>query len=534
MQERHKIGLFSLVMLALSSIIGSGWLFGSGEAAMVAGPAAIIAWIIGAIVIMAIAFNYVELGAMFPESGGMSRYAQYSHGPLLGFIAAWANWVSLVTIIPIEAVAAVQYMSSWPWAWANWTRQFVAHGDVTTFGLLIVFLFMLVFTLLNFWSIRLLTRFTSLIAVFKMVVPALTIILLMASGFHPANFGHNWQTFAPQGSAAIFQATTASGIIFSYNAFQTVINMGSEIRDSRHNVARGIAISLLISAVIYTLLQVTFIGSVPPHLLAQGGWHGLNFASPFADLAILLGLQWWSILLYLDAFVSPFGTGVTFVAVTSRTLWAMAKNQHMPQWLGRLNRRYGIPRLAMAANLVISSLMVSVFRNWSVLASVISTSTLIAYLTGPVTVISLRKLRPNFKRPVASKWLRVVAPVAFVLASLATYWAMWPTTIQVILIILLGLPFYVYYEWRRGFPNFKQQLKGSLWLIVYLVFLSAVSYLGSQPFGGNGWLHYPWDFVLISVTAYLFYRWGVASRIDSDELVAAAEVNRQVKVDDDE
>ena len=49
---------------------------------------------------------------MFPESGGMSKYAQYSHGPMLGFIAAWANWISLVTLVPMEAVAAVQYMSS--------------------------------------------------------------------------------------------------------------------------------------------------------------------------------------------------------------------------------------------------------------------------------------------------------------------------------------------------------------------------------------------------------------------------------------
>ncbi|XIF20261.1 MAG: APC family permease [Acetilactobacillus jinshanensis] len=108
-------------MLGLSSIIGSGWLFGSWEASKVAGPAAILSWIIGAIVIGSIAFNYIELGTMFPETGGMSRYAQYTHGSLLGFIAAWSNWVSLVTLIPIEAVAAVQYMSSWPWKWAAWT-----------------------------------------------------------------------------------------------------------------------------------------------------------------------------------------------------------------------------------------------------------------------------------------------------------------------------------------------------------------------------------------------------------------------------
>ena len=145
-----KIGLFSAVMLALGSLIGSGWLFGAGEAARVAGPAAIISWILGAIIIMVIAFNYIELGAMFPESGGMSRYAQYSHGPLLGFIAAWANWISLITLIPIEAVASVQYMSTWPWKWANWTNQFMDHGQVTGLGIVVVFFFMLFFYLFNF------------------------------------------------------------------------------------------------------------------------------------------------------------------------------------------------------------------------------------------------------------------------------------------------------------------------------------------------------------------------------------------------
>ena len=44
------------------------------------------------LVIGTIAYNYIEIGTMFPQSGGMSNYAQYTHGSLLGFIAAWANW----------------------------------------------------------------------------------------------------------------------------------------------------------------------------------------------------------------------------------------------------------------------------------------------------------------------------------------------------------------------------------------------------------------------------------------------------------
>jgi amino acid transporter len=66
---KNKISLFSGVMLALSSLIGSGWLFGSGTAAKVAGPAAIISWVIGAAIMILIAFNYVELGPCFPKAG---------------------------------------------------------------------------------------------------------------------------------------------------------------------------------------------------------------------------------------------------------------------------------------------------------------------------------------------------------------------------------------------------------------------------------------------------------------------------------
>ena len=72
--EKHvqrNLGAWPLMLTGLGSIIGSGWLFGAGHAAKVAGPAAIFTWVIGAVVILAIALTYAELGAMFPESGGM-------------------------------------------------------------------------------------------------------------------------------------------------------------------------------------------------------------------------------------------------------------------------------------------------------------------------------------------------------------------------------------------------------------------------------------------------------------------------------
>ncbi|MEJ7363350.1 amino acid:proton symporter, partial [Staphylococcus epidermidis] len=71
--NNSKINLPQLVLLGLGSLIGSGWLFGAWEASSIAGPAAIISWIIGFVVIGTIAYNYIEIGTMFPQSGGMSN-----------------------------------------------------------------------------------------------------------------------------------------------------------------------------------------------------------------------------------------------------------------------------------------------------------------------------------------------------------------------------------------------------------------------------------------------------------------------------
>nr|WP_281063415.1 APC family permease [Lactobacillus colini] len=522
------MSLFSAVMLALNSLIGSGWLFGAGSAARIAGPAAIISWILGAVIIITIALTYVELGAMFPESGGMSRYAQYSHGPLLGFIAAWANWISLVTLVPMEAVAAVQYMSSWPWSWANWTKNFMNHGTITLSGLWVVFLFMLVFTMINFWSVKIMTHFTNLISIFKVLLPTLTILVLIWSGFHVSNFGNNMHNFMPYGTRSIFEATSISGIIMSYDAFQTVINMGGELKNPRRNIVRGVLTSMIITAIIYIMLQVTFIGAIEPAMLAKVGWHGIDFTSPFADIAILLGINWLVILLYLDAFVSPFGTGVAFVATASRAIAAMTHTKHLPSWLGRLNNRYMVPRFAMAMDLILAMILVSVFRNWNLLATVITGATLIAYLTGPVTVISLRRIAPDLERPFSPNWMKWIAPFAFVLASLAIYWTMLPTTIEVILVIALGLPIYLYYEIRYRHSNLKSQLKGCWWMLGYLVFISLMSYSGSVGFGGQDWIRYPWDFVIIIVASLIFYYWGIKTSLKQVDPMAVS-VNERVK-----
>jgi hypothetical protein len=71
---RKDVGKLSLLFTGIGAIIGSGWLFGALLAAQIAGPAAILSWVVGGIMVMVIGLTYAELGVMFPVSGGIIRF----------------------------------------------------------------------------------------------------------------------------------------------------------------------------------------------------------------------------------------------------------------------------------------------------------------------------------------------------------------------------------------------------------------------------------------------------------------------------
>ncbi|RCW47000.1 amino acid permease-like protein, partial [Halopolyspora algeriensis] len=82
---RRDVNKLSLLFTGVGAIIGSGWLFGALYASQIAGPAAILSWIIGAIMIMIIGLVYAELAVMFPVVGGIIRFPHYSFGSFASF-----------------------------------------------------------------------------------------------------------------------------------------------------------------------------------------------------------------------------------------------------------------------------------------------------------------------------------------------------------------------------------------------------------------------------------------------------------------
>ena len=511
---RRDVGPFALMLTGLGSIIGSGWLFGAWKAAGLAGPGAVWAWVLGAAIIMTIALTYAELGAMFPESGGMVRYGHYSHGSLVGFIAAWSNWIAIVSVISVEAEASVQYMSGWKWQWAKDLYAHVpgASGELSHAGLVIAAVLVIIYFLMNFWSVKLFAHSNTAITVFKLVVPAATGLLLIASGFHPENFSVGIHGGAHVTDfAAILTAVATAGIVFSFNGFQSPVNLAGEARNPGRSIPFAIVGSITIATVVYMILQVAYIGAIPPDLLAKAGWHGLDFSSPFADLAKILGLFWLANLLFLDAFISPSGTGMTYTATTARMIYGMERNGTLPKILGLVDPKSGVPRPAMWLNLVVSFLFLFFFRGWGTLAAVISVATIISYLTGPVSVMTLRRTASELHRPLRITGRPILAGIAFIMATELLYWAKWPFNGQIILLIVVALPVYLYYQAKSGWHDFARQMKGAWWLVVYLPVIAFTAWAGCTTFGGQGYLTSGWDLVVGAVSGLVCYVWGVKS-----------------------
>ncbi|MET8748808.1 APC family permease [Streptomyces sp. NPDC004667] len=511
--NRKGLSLFALIMIGIGSIFGSGWLFGAGTAAQVAGPAALVAWVIGAVFIGMIAMTYAEVGAAYPIPGGMARYGALSHGPVLGFITGWAVWIAVASLIPIESIAATQYMSSWSFGWAGDLVDAGSH-ELTAFGMAVALALTVLLWLSCYWSVQLLAKINAGLTLVKFAIPVLAVVALVASGFHTENFSAHGG-FAPNGWTAVLTAVTTSGVVFAFNGFQAVVNLGGAARNPGRAIPIALVGSLSLGLVIYLALQTAFLGSVPPEHLAQaGGWSGVNFNSPFAELAKLLMIHWVVVMLQFGAFISPAGSNIANVASAAYMVQNLSETGFFPKRLKETHPVYGTARPAMWMNLGFSVLLlVTVGHSWKTLAPVISAAMVISYLIGPVAVGVLRRTRPGLPRPFRLPAATVLCPLTFVFAACALYWSQWPNTGIVTALTLLAAPIAALVLSRKGERDLLRQFAPAWWIVFFLGALSLLSLLGSTDFGGRGVLPGGVDIALVAAMALVTYFWAVRAGV---------------------
>jgi hypothetical protein len=115
-----------------------------------------------------------------------------------------------------------------------------------------------------------------------------------------------------------------------------------------------------------------------------------------------------------------------------------------------------------------------------------------------------------------------LAPLAFVLATLMLFWARWPHTGQIMLLLILPMPVYLYYQAKANWTDFARQLQGAWWLFAYLLAITALSWAGSKEFEGHDYIGYGWDQLAVAVVSLIFYFLGVRSGWRTPSIAALA------------
>ncbi|MDT4913336.1 MAG: hypothetical protein QOC66_2464, partial [Pseudonocardiales bacterium] len=319
-----------MIWASEGSIIGSGWLFGAQKALAAAGPAAIISWGIGGVAILILALVHAELGAMYPVSGGTARFPHYAFGGAAGASFGWFSWLQAATVAPIEVLAMITYAQHYSFA-TGWLKVKGGADVLTGSGITVAVLLMAAITAINFLSIRLLARTNSTATWWKVGVPLLTIFVLAIAQFHTGNFTAA-DGFNPYGAKGILTAVSSSGIIFALLGFEQADQLAGESANPKRDIPRAVIGSIVIGAIIYIALQVVFLAALPASQI-HGTWAGAAFntlTGPFAQLATLVSLGWLAAILYLDAVVSPAGTGLIYVTGSSRVSYGLSRNGYVP------------------------------------------------------------------------------------------------------------------------------------------------------------------------------------------------------------
>jgi amino acid transporter len=515
---RREIGFIGLLWASGGSIIGSGWLFGAQGALATAGPAAIISWVIGAIAIMLLALVHAELGAMYPVAGGTARFPHYAFGGAVGASFGWFSWLQAATVAPIEVMAVIQYGQHYSFA-SGWMKVSGGENVLTGTGIVAAVVLMALFTAINFLSVRKLANTNSAATWWKVGIPVLTIIVLALTHFHAGNFTAA-NGFNPSGAGGVLAAVSTSGIIFALLGFEQADQLAGESANPKRDIPRAVIGAISIGAIIYILLQIVFLAALPASQIGRT-WADSPFATfsgPFANLATLVGAGWLATILYIDALISPGGTGLIYTTASSRVSYGLSRNGYVPTAYERTDRR-GVPWVGLLTAFVIGCICFLPFPSWKSLVGLITSASVLMYAGAPLALGVFRARLPEAERPYRLPAARVLAPLAFAVANLLILWSGWTTDWKLGVAILIGYLILTVNQVFKLNPTTPQfEVRSAVWLPVYLVGMGAIVYLSDFGPTAHPWFPLWWDILAVTAFSLAIFFWALHVALPTDKI----------------
>ncbi|HZY71096.1 MAG TPA: amino acid permease [Thermoplasmata archaeon] len=508
---KREVGVLGLTAIAVGGIIGSGIFSLTAVMSSVAGPLFLVSMVLLGAVVLLLALPYAELGAAFPQTGGPYVFPRKALGRLGGFTMGWGYFlyafIGTAAIIDIFVTYLGYYVPG------------LASGlTLTPLGVVVALAVLATFTVVNVVGVRWGTLFAIVTTVGKLI-PILAFTGIGLILLHAGNFAAGG--VAPFGWISVGFAMSLG--FFSFTGFEAVTIPAEEVRNPRRTIPRVMGLTVGIVTLIYVLLAVAFTGAIRwgPLGLQFGDWGSLGgLSSPLADLANGLGFPVLAAIVAVGAVISTAGAGSNWVLLQGRMPFAMAQDSLFFRAMSRVHPKFGTPHYALMFSSVLTGATLVLIPSFPAVALIASITALVPYGTAALALLVLRRTEPTVDRPWRLPLARVLAPAAFILATVLVYWAAWPWTLVGAAAILVGVP--LFFLLPKSEPTGERRgLEHLPWLVTYLTGVTVVSFVGDPfyvyqnflPVAPLGLLPTPWDLGVLVVFGLGIFYWAYRTAV---------------------
>lgn len=505
---KKELSFFDLIIIGVVGAVGTGILFSAAGMTEIAGPGSWLGWLIGGIFYLFIGLTYAELVTTYPEAGGPSRYALYTHGWFTNTINSLADLIWYLFIPPIEAFAVVDGLSIF------YPSLTLSSGAPTLFGGLIAAALMLVMIPFNYFGVRAFGRSTVYFGIVKLFF-YIAVAIGLASVFYDGRNLTAYHGFLPFGFAGVFLAIPLA--MFAFGGIRVLPDYAEESKKFR-KLPLAIIIVVVGQLLIYLLLDWVFVAGINWSKIGvtPGNWAGLANAiggnNPFIFLAHNYNAPLILVLTIIIGIIGPFIVGYIYLGGGSRVIFAQGRSKIMPDLIKFIHKKYSVPYWALLVTAFVGAVLAFVAAPVPSIYGLIEDAVVAGYLgfsVNPIAlIVSRRQGVTRFKIPGGS----IFAPIAFIAASLIVFWSGWVTVYYAVAILTVGVVIFglILPIARNSAKRDLSNVKNSIWYILYIAFLLGMTYIGS-----DGMLNiisfYDASAIVAAVSVLVFYPAGVLS-----------------------
>jgi len=378
---KKELGLFDLVSIGISQIIGAGIFVVSGIATGIAGPSVVLSFWIAGLVALLTALTTAELSSIITETGSSYAYTKIAFGRFLGFLVGWMRYFDNVVSISAVSLGFSAYLISFFF-------PFLSQCFLVILSIALI----IVLTIPNILGVKTTSRISSILILIKL--SALSFLIFVGIFYIIKNFNiKNFIPFFPNGLSSTL--TASSLIFFAFLGFQTIAMASEETKDPKRNVPLAIILSFLICLLVYVGVAVVSVGSVDWRILGKID-HPLSYVAQK-----ITNNEYASLYVTFGALLATASVALTSIYSSSRTIFALSRDNLLPNLFSRIDKRFGTPTISVIISSLISILLV-LSGNINFVVSIVNFGSLFNFIFTNLSLIKLKKeinKKPKFELP---------------------------------------------------------------------------------------------------------------------------------------